>query len=428
MRALESRRARWTIAAVAFGALSGISAAEAQLPVDDFVLPALQPVTATSDDTPPRTTSTARQYAQTVAIIDRPVPAAPFGERDAILTELKRLTDNVRRIDPAQGVADAEATVGRAVALGDAALIVDAQLALGRAHVFNGQPERAAEHALAAFRVGERAQVHAGAARAASLYIGDIRPSTDQWHRWVRLTELHINLAGGVLDAERRLAQALAVDARHDGRLDEALMHRVRYLELIGEELGPMHSEAGVAHGHIALLYERLEDHRTAEDHWRQALDIFSNGLPSETDNAHAAAGALGRVLSEQGKHIEAAHYLQRVLDYAGSTPSTHPRVASAQGESLWLLGRMMFELGHNDRALAYLAQVEPLLREDEPENGLMLHQLKADIRIAQEQPVLAIAELEAGLSYVDVDEPEWPERIEAREQLARLRSQTDAG
>jgi len=412
----------WAGAALACALAWTVPADPTEAPVAEANA-AIQPIAL--PDTPAQPTTTSAQWeSDRVAFADRPLaPGRDTRERQSILATFAWLSDTgSASMDLEIRRERIESVRTQAAALGDPALIAEADLfyALNLANRDKiDEAERIADNA---FRLAEESREHGVAARAASLCMGFQSPYSDSWNRWERLAELQVDLAGGDPHTEMALAEELGFAAMDAGKWEEALLHWQRVIEIAQTAFGEAHPAMASALSMIAHVYGALEQPQQEVEALRGSLEIMRTVMPDELDVIADTHIELGLALMNVGDPVEAVNQVEKGTALLEGLEPNDYRLEML-GHAYWAMGLLMQDLGRHEAAIERLSAVFPYLADFFPYNGMSVNRSIAESYLEMGKRREAIRALRAALEYVDPNAPEWPERIEIREMLADLES-----
>lgn len=257
------------------------------------------------------------------------------------------------------------------------------------------------------------------AARAASMLYYYEDPETEASMLWLRAAEAHLQRCGGDARAEQNLLTADRERARGAGRLEEALALTRQLHVLYQDNYGHDSTQAANELLKIAELSRETGAYADAVEAFEQALQILDRHyMPTETtviesraDLAYCAALAANEILArEELTRVEAAFYAR---------PPDDGRTALAA--FIWQTGAMTLQvLGDHEGALSYFRR-SPITDAQDMHGRFSSHAHIAESLLALGRRDEAIAELKHALTFVDVNQPERPARVQARQRLAEL-------
>ncbi|MEM6989636.1 MAG: tetratricopeptide repeat protein [Myxococcota bacterium] len=360
--------------------------------------------------------------ADPVAFIDRPPTSeGAVTRRKVIAAQMLRLRGPELRQDREARRRAIDSLIEQTTALGDPALMSEAHMALAVWQFHPLEPAEGRATAERGFRIADVAGRHAAAARAASICVALETPGSEGWQRWVRTTELHIALAGGEPTAELQLTQNRAREAAEQERFDEALGHWQRAVELIEQIHGEGHPMLASAVSSLADVFAALDDLQAAEDTKRRALELAGQEEPADLGFLAEMRVDLGKILFRRGHSDAAIAEMEHGVALLGDEPDPDLFLRATQSVVRGQLGHLLQQLGRHHEAIEKFESAVPMLDHKQPNNAVRVYRAVARSRIALGQREEAILALQHGLSYVDPDAPETPERLDARAMLAEL-------
>ncbi len=370
---------------------------------------------------PPSTTE--RTWSpERFALADRPLTMrGKAGLRRLINAEIDRLrTPELGQDRHARGKA-IERLLEHARLLGDPGLSTEAKLFLAVWQFDPLTPEVGRATAEGAFGIAEAAGLHDMAARAASLCVMLQTPDSERWHRWVRTTQLHIELAGGQPSAELQLAKALGTAAMKGGRDLEALPHWEQAVELTARIRGYEHPMMASALSTLSDVLADLDRIGEAERAKRRALDIAALEQPRDDRFVALMRADLGGLLHARGDVEGGIEEITAAVGIMGDQPHPELYQRAAQCRVRWRLGDLLHKAGRYARALQAFDAAIPFLDARAPELGFSVHRARAAALPELGDEERGAQALEAALDHLDPDAPETDARVQARALLQTL-------
>ncbi|MCA9652209.1 MAG: tetratricopeptide repeat protein, partial [Myxococcales bacterium] len=379
---------------------------------------------------------------------------------DAVETQRERLAHAIALLEAGaydDGLAEAQAVVEQAQALGHPPLRAEALLTRARARratASNAEAEQDAEEAyFLAMELGH-VEVEVRAATLLVWLVGFHRSEVDEGLRWGRAAQAlaarrgadparradALNGIGAVLmrggrreEAREQLERALAIYEglrppelsavaqilgnlcnlhRIDGDFDGALACYRRALAIEEDVLGPAHPAVGKSLGNIGGTLADHGELDEALEHHRRALEVLEAAGGPEHPEVATSLANLGIVRWRQGRLDEALPPLQRALGIFerahGPDHLDVAMVAEAIGGVLWTKDELPAALEYLERALSIR---ERALGPDHPEvaKGLLnvgvalWKQGKVEEALARQERALEIFEATLGPTHPNV-------------------------
>jgi tetratricopeptide (TPR) repeat protein len=302
----------------------------------------------------------------------------------------------VHAVQDAEALAQAEATVVAAEALGYLPVVAEAQLALGRVYVHHGRFDAAVaalDRALWAAEVGrhdaaavdvwsewvrtvgysqhrpERARVMLPRLDAALHRLGrDVRREAtvqrvlgtlafaeDDFTAAVERYEAALALLEGEPAPDRgeisRACQNLGTALYRVGRLDESAAVLDRALVLSEALYGPQHPRLAPVHQSLGGLARRRGDRVAAQRHYAQTVEILETSHPTSHPALSTNYRNLGDAFMDEGDHEQAIVWYRKALD----TDRHRMGDAGPSYISSLVLGHALLEVGRPREALEHL-------------------------------------------------------------------------
>jgi len=262
-------------------------------------------------------------------------------------------------------VESARAVAGIAQELHAPSLLASALLVQGQYEEQAGHPERAEQTLRASIAAAESEAAHEIRAQALIRLIYVVGTNAERFAEAQALAAdaaavLMVLGADPLLQA--KLDTNLGVAARRAGQLDFALDRYLAALDGSTRAHGEDHPETARAYNNLGTLLSLMGRLDEAQQHLDRAITIFASVLGPQHPLLASALGAAANNLARQDRSMDAIRYHERSLAIRRANfHDDHPAVA----RTLYNLGRIHYNLGHYERAMAVLREGRALVVAD---------------------------------------------------------------
>jgi tetratricopeptide (TPR) repeat protein len=265
------------------------------------------------------------------------------------------------------GATLAEIAAKEAGAIGDPALVAEANLAWGLVLDNAGRHEQAAEVLRRAAIAAEDAdddRLLTDARTALVAVVGERLQRIEEANVWADLARASLERIGRDPRRESRLEQDLALVLEYTGKLDDVLVHQRRALALASEPGATNEVERARLFIDIAMTLAELGAHDEALERGEAGLEIWRNAYGEDHPRTAAAMGALGVVHDRRGDMATARQWYETsFLAYARALGQDNPRTAEMLGN----LAIAEIGLGDVTRAVEHFERALSILRTNHP-------------------------------------------------------------